>query len=196
MGIWMEMLERFDFRTQYLAGSYMYIFSPNKYSFRAAYRQADQQVKSGGSFLAKMNLGLYDMKADTNVFNTSELSILNFTTGGLGGLIGYGYTLNFTNNWSVSALGMVGLQGHYGERFIPQKGTVNFIKSALTYDFKSSIGYNTEKYYCALTFSLDHSYGFPIEEFWTLARALFSYGFAFWDANRCTKRLKKGLSMV
>lgn len=141
-----------------LAGSYMYIFNENKYSFRAAYRQADQQLKSGGSFLAKGILNHTSLR-DSTLINLQSDDFRGFTSNGLSVLGGYGYTLNLTENLFISALllGGVDIQrtGNYTEPILTERQP-SFYSFAPTYDFKSSVGYNTDKFYFSLLFSVDN----------------------------------------
>ena len=142
-----------------IAASYMYIFSENNYSFRAAYRQVDQQLTSGGSWLAKANLNF-------NLINTGSIAdyentlLRNFNSQGILILGGYGYTLNFNENWFISALLLGGLEyqfGWYYDRPAPDIGNSKAFNSfAPTYDFKSSIGYNSDRFYISLLFGLDN----------------------------------------
>ena len=141
-----------------LAGSYMYIFNENKYSFRAAYRQADQQLKSGGSFLAKGILNHTSLR-DSTLINLQSDDFRGFTSNGISALGGYGYTLNLTENLFISALllGGVDIQrtGNYTEPILTERQP-SFYSFAPTYDFKSSVGYNTDKFYFSLLFSVDN----------------------------------------
>lgn len=134
-----------------LAGSFMYIFNENKYSFRAAYRQADQQLKSGGSFLAKGILNHTNLSDSTLTYLGSE-GFRGLTASGISLLTGYGYTLNLNENWFASALILGGVDvQRVGETIEP-----SFISFAPTYDFKSSIGYNSDNFYISMLFSVDN----------------------------------------
>ncbi|MFK7950261.1 MAG: DUF4421 family protein [Saprospiraceae bacterium] len=141
-----------------LAGSFMYIFNENKYSFRAAYRQADQQLKSGGSFLAKGILNHMSL-GDSTLFSLGSEGFRGLTANGGSLLGGYGYTLNFTENLFISALilGGVDIQRVSGttEPILTERSP-SFTSFAPTYDFKSSIGYNTDKFYISMLFSVDN----------------------------------------
>lgn len=130
------------------AASYMHIFNENKYSFRAAYRQADQQLKSGGSPLVKVTAS-YNSVHDTSLTVINYRDFRGFLSQGVSVYAGYGYTLNFDEHWFISALALGGVDF--------QKSFSGEFHSFLpTYDFKSSIGYNTDKFYFSLLFSTDN----------------------------------------
>jgi hypothetical protein len=142
-----------------IAASYMYIFNENNYSFRAAYRQVDQQLTSGGSWLVKSSLSF-------NLLNTGSTAdyentlLRNINSQGILVLGGYGYTLNLNQNWFVSALLLGGLEyqfGWYYDRPSPSADNSKAFNSfAPTYDFKSSVGYNSDRFYISLSFGLDN----------------------------------------
>lgn len=141
-----------------LSGSFMYIFNENKYSFRAAFRQADQQLKSGGSFLLKGQLNYSDI-FDSNLVVLRGDDFRGAYGQGLGILGGYGYTLNFNKNWFASALLLGGMSYTRGSHHdIPNLTSRNplFDSFTPTYDFKSSIGYNSDKFYIVLLFDVNN----------------------------------------
>lgn len=133
------------------SGSYMHIFSPNNYSFRAAYRQADQQLKSGGSFLAKAGI-TYNQILDSSLVEVG-FDFYRIHSQGLSAFGGYGYTLNLSENWFVSALILGGIDFQRVNRI---KSNPAYYSFAPTYDFKSAIGYNTDKFYISMLFSVDN----------------------------------------
>jgi len=142
-----------------IAASYMYIFSENNYSFRAAYRQVDQQLTSGGSWLIKSNLSFNSINTGS-ILDYQDTNLRNFNSQGISILGGYGYTLNFDSNWFISALLLGGLEyqfGRYYDRPAPDVGNSRSFNSfAPTYDFKSSVGYNSDRFYISILFGVDN----------------------------------------
>lgn len=142
------------------AASYMHIFNENKYSFRAAYRQSDQQLKSGGSWLVKVGAS-YNSVVDSTLNGLRTDAFRGMQSQGISALGGYGYTLNLNENWFVSALLLGGIdfqRGKYNGVTL-QPDDAPYYSFAPTYDFKSSIGYNTDKFYISLVFSVDNRLG-------------------------------------
>jgi hypothetical protein len=141
-----------------LLGSFMYIFNENKYSVRAAFRQADQQLKSGGSWLLKGEVNHYEIQ-DSNLIMLRGDYFRGFYSRGLAAFGGYGYTLNLNKNWFVSALLLGGVDfqkvSNYTEQILTQRNPT-FYSFTPTYDFKSSIGYNSDKFYIALLFDTNN----------------------------------------
>ena len=141
-----------------LAGSFMYVFNENKYSFRAAYRQVEQQLKSGGSFLVK---GVFNHTSlgDSTLLTLGSEGFRGLVTNGMSILGGYGYTLNLNENLFISALilGGVDIQRFGGttEPILTERSPFS-TSLAPTYDFKSAIGYNTDKFYISMLFSVDN----------------------------------------
>ncbi len=141
-----------------VAASYMYIFNPEKYGYRAAFRQSEQQTKQGGSWLVKGGISY------TNVYDSSLTILTNqdfvgFSAQGLGVLLGYGYTFNLTERFFLSALALGGIDFQYGDTNIkPAMTTPNlsFNSFAPAFDFKSSIGYNSDKFYIAFLYDFNN----------------------------------------
>lgn len=143
-----------------ISGSFMYIFNENKYAFRAAFRQSEQQMKSGGSWLLKGQLSYNDI-FDSNLVVLRGDDFRGFNAAGLAVLGGYGYTLNLNKNWFASALLLSGIDYKRGSHHdIPRLTERNQPFNSFTpaFDFKSSIGYNTAKFYMALTFDVNNSF--------------------------------------
>lgn len=136
-----------------LSGSYMHIFNENNYSFRAAFRQVEQQVSSGGSFLLKGIFNHINL-SDSNLVTIDKDNFTGFQTNGFSFLGGYAYNLNLTQNLFLSTLLLVGvdLQRVQASSFTPNMQ----YSFAHALDFKSVIGYNSPRYYMALVFSYDN----------------------------------------
>ncbi len=140
-----------------LTASYMYIFSENNYSFRAAYRQVDQQLKSGGSWLAKGVLS-YTNVNDSTLLVLGNENFTGLTTQGISLFGGYGYTLNFNKNWFASVLLLGGID-YQAANDLTIKLTERSKRThslAPTYDFKASIGYNSDRFYISVLFGVDN----------------------------------------
>ena len=141
-----------------VSGSFMYIFNEKKYSFRAAFRQNEQQIKSGGSWLLKGQLNYNDV-FDSNLVVLKGDDFRGFHGQGLGVLGGYGYTLNLNKNWFASALLLGGMNYKIGSHHdIPLLTERNPLYNSFTpaYDFKSSFGYNSDDFYMVLTFDVNN----------------------------------------
>jgi hypothetical protein len=137
-----------------LAASYMRILQPQRYSFRAAFRQIEHQHKSGGSWLWKSGLQINDWRDDLQTLPLTSLNALQ--SQGINALGGYGYTLSWGETWYASALALGGVtfQRIYFET--PNNQTTNWQLLLPTFDVKGAIGYNAPDFYAALTFSMDN----------------------------------------
>lgn len=133
------------------SGSYMHIFNENNYSFRAAYRQADQQLKSGGSLLLKVG-ATHNRILDSSLVDVG-INFYQIHSQGISIFSGYGYTFNLNQNWFISAMVLGGVDF---QRINTSRNDSSRYSFAPTYDFKSSIGYNSDNFYIAMTFSVDN----------------------------------------
>lgn len=142
-----------DARFFNLSGSYMHIFNDKNYSFRAAFRQVEQQKTSGGSFLLK---GAFNHIAlsDSNLVAFGNQNFTGFTTNGLTALGGYAYTLNLNEQLFVSSLLLAGCDFQVINTNLATQG-VSY-SFAPTFDFKTAVGYNSDNFYIALLFSFDN----------------------------------------
>jgi hypothetical protein len=140
-----------------VSGSFMYIFDENKYAFRAAFRQSEQQIKSGGSWLVKGQVNYTDV-FDSNLVVLGKNDFQGIGSHGAAMLGGYGYTLNLNKNWFVSALGLGGIDVQRSSLNNPilTERRPQFYSFTPAFDFKSSIGYNSDDFYMVLTFDVNN----------------------------------------
>ena len=136
-----------------LSGSYMHIFNENNYSFRATFRQVEQQKTSGGSFLLKGAFNHISL-SDSNLAAFGNQNFTGFATNGFTILGGYAYTLTLNECLFVSSLFLAGGDFQLIKTNIATQG-VSY-SFAPTFDFKSAIGYNSDNFYVALLFSFDN----------------------------------------
>lgn len=137
-------------------GAALYSFNWRRFSYRAAFRQTDWQVKSAGSVL--MGAQFFFEKADADSAFVPSLSRSSFRTAGvnkvlagdLGPALGYAYTFVLARHFflSGSAIGCLSLnllreegQGlhHTYFRFTPN------------YALKGAIGYNSPRFTASMT---------------------------------------------
>ncbi|MFT5833760.1 MAG: hypothetical protein ACI97N_001388 [Cognaticolwellia sp.] len=140
-----------------VAGSFTYIFSENKYSPRAAFRQVDQQIKSGGSWLIKGYLNYSDLY-DSTLIVLGKNDFRGVSSHGVAMLSGYGYTLSLNQNWFVSGLLLSGVEVQRASLNNPilTERRPSFYSFTPAYDFKSSIGYNSNNFYMVLIFDVNN----------------------------------------
>ena len=93
-----------DIRTRNFAVNGLYIFKPERFSYRAAFIYNERQIKSGGSFLAGTYFSYFKMNGDSTIVPLQVRDVFNPEP-------------DFRNTTYIST----GLSGGYGHTFIIAK---------------------------------------------------------------------------
>jgi hypothetical protein len=138
-----------DVKLHQYSVSGQYIFNHKKFSYRAAFNQSEQQLKSAGSF--QLGGGFYynDVSADTSftINKQNRLSSYQLCVSG-----GYVYNFIIEKNYHV-ALGMsAGL--NFGSEHLNMKK----IKISPNVFPRASVGYNADGWSVGLSFVLNRTY--------------------------------------
>lgn len=77
-----------------------YIFSPNRFSYQAAFNQSERQIRSAGSFILGVGLNYFRISSDSSFVFKGESSM---AIRQVGLHAGYAYNWVIFNNWLLSA---------------------------------------------------------------------------------------------
>lgn len=83
-----------------------YIFNYKKYSYKAAFNQSEQQLKSAGSFLAGIQIYSTKISSDTS-FTYNNKNVLKNVQFGISG--GYAYTWVLNQYWTIASSATIGI---------------------------------------------------------------------------------------
>ncbi len=137
--------------------AFIKVFNDNKYSFRSSYNQAEQQLKSAGSFLMTGFMNVGSLSADSSLIPdsarhlfgiNSDIRSANSTTFGV--LPGYSHTfvfLNFYLNLTLSIGPALQWRTFELEEF--SKRNIGLQGASAT---RIAIGYNNNRFFTGFTF--------------------------------------------
>ncbi len=156
-----QLQQRDDLRLKNFSTNVFYVFNPQKFSYRSAFVLDEKQLRSGGSFILTGSLGYFQVSADSSIVpsNTdiafhskAHFNQVDFYT--LAVTPGYAHNFVFPKGFyfSVGVSGLIGLQYHEGHaEEYANKGFHYFLKGI----FKSSLGYNVEKWVAGISLTTD-----------------------------------------
>ncbi len=155
-----EVFANKDLRSRYVKLNYYHLFSPDKFSLRAAYRLMERQKRSAGSWLLGGNITFLSINSP-QPFLESNLrpafedygNIKNMSVFGLGVLGGYAHTFVY-KDFFFMALGGTGLElkrGNYD--MTNEKKTEDFITFVV--DLRAVLGYNHRNWFGGINAQLE-----------------------------------------
>lgn len=150
-----------DLTVNYIGLNLYYIFSPEWFSFKAAFNQTEKQKNSGGSFLFIVSPGYLSASNKQSLILPEEESLYQSDAGfrggdfvGLAASIGYAHTFVLTENIFISLMYSMGAGGHY-HNYDRTSGEKEGFGVLYKTNFRLSVGYNGEKHLFGLSFILD-----------------------------------------
>lgn len=149
-----------DLRTRYVKLNYYHLFSPDKFSLRAAYRLMERQKRSAGSWLLGGNATFLSMNAP-QPFLDQEIrpafedygSIKGLTIFGLGILGGYAHTFVY-KDFFFTALGGTGLELKRGNYDVANGRKIEDF-ATLVLDLRAVLGYNHKNWFAGINAQLE-----------------------------------------
>lgn len=148
-----------DIESLNLASSFLYIFNHKKFSYRAAFNQVEQQIKSSGSWVAGGYLTGFTMRADSTLVplalqSSVDLSNdhrnVSFYNFGITG--GYAYTLALFRNFYITGSLTVGLGPEYqSARSTEYREAYSQWLTDLFMTLRLAAGYNGDKFFAGVT---------------------------------------------
>lgn len=144
-----------DIRSFNLGANALWIFSPHRFSYRAAFVYNERQIRSGGSWLLTSGLSIFEMDADSTIipiqlrdrFNTdADFRDTRYVNLGLGG--GYGHTFVIGKKWFFSLTLAVGLGPTFKN---DKKVSETDIRMAVRATVRAAIGFNGPKYFYGIS---------------------------------------------
>ena len=154
-----------DLKTSNTAINALYVFRPDRFSYKAAFIFNQRQLKSGGSWLLTSYLSTYVMDADSIIVPETPLKDFDrqvdfrktrFTSFGLGG--GYGHTFIIGENTFFSITASVG----FGPSIRNFSDEITYsepenVKLAVRGGSRLSFGHNSEKRFYGLSVIISNS---------------------------------------
>jgi hypothetical protein len=145
-----------DMKTNSLKLKVFYFFNSKKrFTYGAAYINNTRQIKSAGSFLVTANLYQFGVKNDgpiippyiASVFAPYD-SVDKFKVTGLSTGIGYTHTFVIFKRFFLNLLFAAGVESQTLNLFENDKSLYKNTRTILSsYDFRSSLGYNSNRFY-------------------------------------------------
>ncbi len=166
--------QRSDMRTLSVGGAFNYIQNYKKFSYKAAFGNSEEQLKSAGSFLFGTYVSNFDLSADSGlVFGKFKHSLSGYSnidhsrTFNAGFCIGYIYTLVLKHHWYATLALNPGLSYlYYDSHAFGPTDTTKLSKDS-TWQVKTSanlgfrlqsrfaLGYNSPKWYMGINLAGD-----------------------------------------
>jgi len=162
---------RNDFYYRYYKLKAIYLFSPQKFSYNAAYLYKEWQRKSGGSFLvlgefwsSKMTADSAFLPEDLTQYNAYWEDVNGAHINSLGAAGGYSFTLVAFKRFFFSAFLAVGLDiQHKTYDYTQGHSSKSFITTAGTADSRASFGFNSTRFFVTIAakndFNFSRAYG-------------------------------------
>jgi hypothetical protein len=133
-----------------------YIMNSSRFSVRAALIQNEQQLKSAGSFLARVALSYGNVTSDSGLIPPQLLRDYHLNSGGrvvkgsyyLAGFApGYGYTWVFLKNFYVNAYAFLGAGWSFLSGSDSAGARLHASGFGLQFNPRLAMGYNSDKWY-------------------------------------------------
>lgn len=144
-----------------LDANYIFVFLPNKYSYKAAFTFKEKQLKSYGSPMLTSTFSFIKLRADSSIVHPElydEYSNINsldfFRTTNYGIAPGYGYTFAYDQVFLASALFVGGQLQH--NRYSLNYELEEFektLKLTPLLNFKINLGYNGHRYFGGIAYN-------------------------------------------
>lgn len=169
--------------------NFYYLFSEDKYSFKAAFNQKEVQTKSGGSFFLMPFYNHLDLQtgnrlivgSDPNTLQSlPKMKSINLKT--LGMVYGFGYTWIIPNtSWAWSGQGGVGPAVQYQQEMSRSNDEMTATAIAGKFNLNSGIAKNTQTETLGLKVIWDTMYSRlgSLDMYSTMIVGTFFYGFRF-----------------
>ncbi len=149
-----------DLHTRYIKLNYYHLFSPDKFSLRAAYRLMERQKRSAGTWLLGGNITFLSINSpkpflDPNLRPAFEEygNIKKMSVFGLGVLGGYAHTFIY-KDFFFTALGGTGLElkrGNYDTT--SERRTEDFVTFVV--DLRAVLGYNHKNWFAGINTQIE-----------------------------------------
>lgn len=155
-----EVFANKDLRARYIKLNYYHLFSPDKFSLRAAYRLMERQKRSAGSWLLGGNITFLSINS-LQPFLESSLrpafedygNIKSMSVFGVGVLGGYAHTFVY-KNFFFTALGGTGLELKRGNYDVSnERKSEDFITFVV--DLRAVLGYNHKNWFAGINAQLE-----------------------------------------
>jgi hypothetical protein len=155
-------VQRTDIKTFNMGANAFYVFNHKKFSYQAAFNQAERQLKSAGSFIMMGSFTRFQINADSAMVPLLNPATSNrdlFITRGLfaasGISVGYAHTFVIKKKAFFSltllpgiALGYMDFTNAFGEKLTSVRGHFRF-------NTRAALGFNGDRYYYGITFFSD-----------------------------------------
>lgn len=154
-------VQRSDLKTFNMGANAFYVFNHKKFSYQAAFNQAERQLKSAGSFIMMASATRFQISADSALVplllptDNRDLYINRglFAAGGIS--VGYAHTFVIAKKAFFSltllpgiALGYMDFSNTFGEKLTNLRGHFRF-------NTRAALGFNGDRYYYGITFFSD-----------------------------------------
>ncbi len=155
-----EVFANKDLRTRYIKLNYYHLFSPDKFSLRAAYRLMERQKRSAGSWLLGGNATYLSINSpqpflEPNLRRAFEDygNIKNMSVFGLGILGGYAHTFVY-KDFFFTAFGGTGLELKRGN-YDMTNGRISEDFVTFVVDLRAVLGYNHKNWFAGINAQLE-----------------------------------------
>lgn len=153
-------IRRGDIKSSNVGGSFVYVFSAERFSLPAILDQTQRQEQSGGSWMAGASHSEFEFTGDSALIPDqvqdqfgSDATIFRGRFSTLSATLGYGYTWVFRSKFYISGLVMVGT-GRQLRSYRTENGHVSDDGRVEKFDARFGIGYNGDTFFLGA-----HSYG-------------------------------------
>jgi hypothetical protein len=150
--------QRADKKTHHFVGNLFYVFQPERFSYRAAFKLVERQTQSGGSPLLIANIFNSFISADSTLIPTEvqdEFGDFSLYRGGNTATISLmpGYSHTFVHKyWFLNVTAAMG-PGHQWMSYRLESERHYDLRIRLTAQVRAAMGYHSDKWFAAITFA-------------------------------------------